>query len=61
MSAPSAFFILKIHTLMTQYTASLDAAVQAALEKLEDDSSLAYRTTTPAQITDLLYFVLRFR
>ena len=38
----------------------IDAAVQAALHKLENDLSLADRTTlTPAQITDLLTFVLR--
>ena len=37
-----------------------DASVQAALQKLEDDTSLADRTTlTPAQIADLLHFVLR--
>ena len=39
---------------------SFDAAVQTALQKLEDDPSLADRTTlTPAQIADLLNFVLR--
>ncbi|XP_078372758.1 uncharacterized protein LOC144656411 [Oculina patagonica] len=38
----------------------IDGAVQAALRKLEDDPSLADRTTlTPAQIADLLKFVLR--
>ena len=38
----------------------IDAAVQTALQKLEDDASLADRTTlTPAQIADLLNFVLR--
>ena len=38
----------------------IDAAVQAALKKLENDLSLADRTAlTPAQITDLLTFVLR--
>ncbi|XP_068690277.1 uncharacterized protein [Montipora foliosa] len=38
----------------------IDAAVQTALQKLEDDPSLADRTTlTPAQIADLLNFVLR--
>ena len=38
----------------------IDAAVQAALQKLENGLSLADRTTlTPAQITDLLTFVLR--
>ena len=38
----------------------IDAAVHTALQKLEDDPSLADRTTlTPAQITDLLNFVLR--
>ncbi|CAH3045255.1 unnamed protein product [Pocillopora meandrina] len=38
----------------------IDAAVQAALLKLENDPSLADRTTlTPAQIADLLKFVLR--
>ncbi|XP_078361584.1 uncharacterized protein LOC144645943 [Oculina patagonica] len=38
----------------------IDGAVQAALWKLEDDPSLANRTTlTPAQIADLLKFVLR--
>ena len=38
----------------------IDAAVQAALQKLENDPSLADRTTlTPAQIADLLKFALR--
>ena len=38
----------------------IDAAVQTALQKLEGDPSLADRTTlTPAQIADLLNFVLR--
>ena len=38
----------------------IDAAVQAALQKLENDPSLADRTKlTPAQIADLLTFVLR--
>ena len=38
----------------------IDTAVQAALQKLENDPSLADRTTlTPAQIADLLKFVLR--
>ena len=38
----------------------IDAAAQAALQKLENDLSLADRTTlTPAQIADLLTFVLR--
>ena len=38
----------------------IDTAVQAALQKLENDPSLADRTTlTPAQIADLLTFVLR--
>ena len=38
----------------------IDAAVQAALQKLENDPSLTDRTTlTPAQIADLLTFVLR--
>ena len=38
----------------------IDVAVQAAPQKLENDPSLAYRTTlTPAQIADLLTFVLR--
>ena len=38
----------------------IDAAVQAALQKLENDPGLADRTTlTPAQIADLLTFVLR--
>ena len=38
----------------------IDAAIQAVLQKLEDDPSLADCTTlTPAQITDLLNFVLR--
>ena len=38
----------------------IDAALQAALLKLENDPSLADRTTlTPAQIADLLKFVLR--
>ena len=36
------------------------SAVQAAMQKLENDLNLADRTTpTPAQITDLLTFVLR--
>ncbi|KAL9972374.1 hypothetical protein ACROYT_G018660 [Oculina patagonica] len=39
---------------------SIDGAVQAALRKLENDPSLADRTTlTPAQITDLLTLVMR--
>ena len=39
----------------------IDAAVQAALQKHENDPSLTDRTTlTPAQIADLLTFVLRF-
>ena len=38
----------------------IDAAVQAALQRLENDPSLADRITlTPAQIADLLTFVLR--
>ena len=38
----------------------IDAAVQAALQKLENDPNLADRTMlTPAQIADLLTFVLR--
>ena len=38
----------------------IDAAAQAALQKLENDLSLADRTTLkPAQITDFLTFVLR--
>ena len=38
----------------------IDAAVQTALQQLEDDPSLVDRTTlTPAQIADLLNFVLR--
>ena len=38
----------------------INAAVQAALQRLENDPSLAGRTTlTPAQIADLLTFVLR--
>ena len=38
----------------------IDAAVQAALQRLENDPSLTDRTTlTPAQIADLLTFVLR--
>ncbi|KAL9967396.1 hypothetical protein ACROYT_G025613 [Oculina patagonica] len=38
----------------------IDGAVQAALRKLENDPSLADRTTlTPSKITDLLNFVLR--
>ena len=38
----------------------IDAAVQTALQRLENDPSLADRTTlTPAQIADLLTFVLR--
>ena len=38
----------------------IDAAVQAALQKLENDPGFADRTTlTPAQIADLLIFVLR--
>ena len=38
----------------------IDAAVQAALQRLQSDPSIADRTTlTPAQIADLLTFVLR--
>ena len=38
----------------------IEGAVQAALRKLESDPTLADRTTlTPAQIADLLDFVLR--
>ena len=38
----------------------IDAAVQTALQKLENDPNLTDRTTlTPAQIADLLTFVLR--
>ena len=38
----------------------IDATVQAALQKLENDPNLADRTMlTPAQIADLLTFVLR--
>ena len=38
----------------------IDATVKTALQKLEDDPSLADRTTlTPAQIADLLNFVFR--
>ena len=38
----------------------IGAAVEAALQKLENDPNLADRTTlTPAQIADLLNFVLR--
>ena len=38
----------------------IDAAVETALQKLEDDPSLADRTTLkPAHIADLLNFVLR--
>ena len=38
----------------------LNAAVQAALQKFENDPSLADRTTLmPAQIADLLTFILR--
>ena len=38
----------------------IDAAVQTVLQKLEDEPSLADRTTlTPTQIADLLKFVLR--
>ena len=38
----------------------IDPAVQAALQKLENDPDIADRTTlTPAQIADLLTFVLR--
>ena len=38
----------------------IDAAVEAALKKLENEPSLADRSTlTPAQIADLLNFVLR--
>ena len=38
----------------------IDAAVEAALQKLENYPSLAHRTTlTPGQIADLLNFVLR--
>ena len=38
----------------------IEAAVEAALQKLENNPNLADRTTlTPAQIADLLNFVLR--
>ena len=38
----------------------IDAVVQAAMQKLENDLNLADRTTlTPAQIADLLTFALR--
>ena len=38
----------------------VDAAIQAAPQKLENNPSLADRTTlTPAQISDFLTFVLR--
>jgi len=38
----------------------IDASVEAALQELENDPSLADRSTlTPAQIADLLNFVLR--
>ena len=38
----------------------IDAAVQTALQKLENDLNLADRSTlTPAQTADLLTFVLR--
>ena len=38
----------------------IDAAVEAALQELENDPSLAdHSTLTPAQIADLLNFVLR--
>ena len=38
----------------------IDAAIQTALQKLENDPNLSDRTTlTPAQIPDLLTFVLR--
>ena len=40
----------------------IDAAVGAALQKLENDPSLADRSTlTPAQVADLLNFVFRSR
>ena len=38
----------------------IEGAVQAALQKMENDAGLADRTTlTPVQIADLLNFVLR--
>ena len=41
-------------------TKPIEGAVQAALQKLENDAGLADRTTlTPVQIADLLNFVLR--
>ena len=47
-----------VETLFTNVP--IDAAVRAALQKLENDLSLADRTTlTPAQIAELLTFVLR--
>ena len=59
----------KVHdneVMVSFYVASLvtnvpiEGAVQAALQKLENDSDLANRTNlTPTQIADLLNFVLR--
>ena len=38
----------------------IDGAVQATLQKLENDLGLADQTLTPAQIADLLNFILRY-
>jgi len=49
-----------VETLFTNVP--IDATVEAALQKLQNDPSLADRSTlTPAQITDLLNFILRSR
>ena len=63
----SAHFVSTISISMVSFDVEslftnvpIDAAVQAALQRLENDPSLADRTTlTPAQIADLLTFVLR--
>ena len=49
------------HDIMVSFTnVTIEGAVQAALRKLESDPTLADRTTlTPAQIANLLDFVLR--
>ena len=48
-----------VESLFTNFP--IDDTVQAGLQKLENDPGLADRTTlTPAQIADLLTFVLRF-
>ena len=51
-------FSFDVESLLTNVP--IDAAVQAALQKLENDPGLADCTTlTPAQIADLLTFVSR--